>query len=239
MIEVVNKLYIQRFFAQKLPWTDLFRAVTYTQFEGKQTIPWYYRKIEGETSTLDITRPLDELLAAMKSNTRNEIKRAVKEGIVFSQSEDFEAFVEYYNHFCEQKGIDLKTNVRTLKKYDKTFITVAKDGDNTLAMHATVVNEKDSVAMLLYSCSYRLDENVDRKMVGWANRFLHFKDIEHFKSLGISRYEWNGICTDPDRPDVYNISQFKLSFGSQPKRSLSLRTPLFVFMKWISAKIRK
>lgn len=239
MIEVKNKLYTQRFFAKHLHWSDLFKAVTYTQFEGNEKIPWYYRTIDGETSTIDITKPMDELFAAMKSNTRNEIKRAIKEGIEFSHNDDFASFVTYYNRFCEQKGIELKTDIQTLRKYDRTVITIALYGDNVLAMHATVVNDDDKVAMLLYSCSYRLDENVDRRMIGWANRFLHYKDIEYFKSLGIERYEWNGICTDPNRTDVYNISLFKLSFGSEPKRSLSLRTPLFIFMKWISLILRK
>lgn len=221
MIEVVNKLYIQRFFAKRLSWTDVFKAVTYTQFEGKRSIPWYYRKIEGETSTLDITKPLAELFAAMKSNTRNEIKRAIKENITFDQTTDYDAFVAYYNQFCDQKGIEFKTDVATLKKYDKTVITLARYQENVLAMHATVVNKRDKEAMLLYSCSFRLNENVDRKMTGWANRFLHYKDIEYLKELGIERYEWNGVCTNPERPDVYNISLFKLSFGSEAKKVLA------------------
>lgn len=239
MLEVNNKLYIQRFFAKQLPWSDLFKAVTYTQYEGEGSIPWFYQQIEGETSTLDLTKSTDELLSVMKSNTRNEIKRAIKEGVEFSHNEDYESFVPFYNDFCEQKGIDYKTDVPTLKKYNRTIITVARYGDTILAMHATVVNTADKVAMLLYSCSHRMGDGIDRKIIGWGNRFLHYKDFEYFKELGIERYEWNGICTDPSRPDVYNISLFKLSFGSEAKRSLSLRTPLFMFMKWCRKKLKR
>lgn len=38
MIEVINHIYTQRFFAKKTKFSDLFKAVTYTQYEGK-TIP--------------------------------------------------------------------------------------------------------------------------------------------------------------------------------------------------------
>lgn len=239
MIEVINKVYTQRFFATKLPIDDLFKAVTYTQYEGKNKVPWYYKQVKGETSTLDLTRTLDEIFAKMKSNTRNEIKRAIKEGIEFETNYCYDAFVPFYNKFCNSKNLDGKIEVQTLAKYDKTIITVAKYGGVVLAMHATVVNERDKEAMLLYSCSQRLNDNVDRKMIGWGNRYLHYKEFEFFKELGLKRYEWNGVCTNPSNPDVYNISLFKLAFGSEAKMSLGLRTPLFLLLKYIQHILNK
>lgn len=231
MIEVINKIYIQRFFASKLPISDLFKAVTYTQYEGKNKVPWYYKQVKGETCTLDLTKPLTEILAGMKSNTRNEIKRAIKEGIDFETNYCYETFVPFYNNFCESKNLENKIEVNTLTKYDKTIITVAKYDNIVLAMHAIVINEKDKEAMLLYSCSQRLNDNISKKMIGWGNRFLHYKEFELFKELGIKRYEWNGICTNPNNSDIYNISLFKLAFGGEAKPSLGLRTPLFMLLK--------
>lgn len=232
MIEVVNKLYTQRFLAKELKWSDLFQAVTYTQYEGDWGgVMRWYKIIYGETSTLDLTRSEDEILAAMKSNTRNEIKRAIKEGCEFEHNTDYAAFVPFFNDFAISKGLPERVDVHTLAKYDKTVITVAKKDGVVLAMHATVVNPKDGESLLLYSCSKRLDQTVDRKLIGWANRFLHYRDFLLFKEMGATKYEWNGICTDPQRKEVYNISQFKLSFGSEPQKQLNLRTPLFVLMK--------
>jgi lipid II:glycine glycyltransferase (peptidoglycan interpeptide bridge formation enzyme) len=239
MIEVNNRFYIQRFFAKTLLWTDIFKAVTYTQFEGNCKIPFYYKKINGETSTLELTHSIDELFASFKSNTRNEINRAIKEGCEFSYNYDYESFVPFYNEFCKSKGFDDFIDERTLSKYDKTIITVARHNKLVLAMHATVINKKDKEAMLLYSCSQRLSENVDRKLIGWGSRFLHYKEFELFKQMGIEKYEWNGVCTDPNRKDVYNITQFKLSFGSEAKKSLGLRTPLFVLLKSIQRLFNK
>lgn len=238
MIEVVNKLYIQRFFAKSLKWSDIFLPVTYTQYERSENIPFYYKKISGESCTLDLTQSLEDLLSGMKSNTRNEIKRAEKEGIYVEYNKDYESFVPFYNTFCQSKGLDDEINVHTLAKYDETIITMAKYNDMILAMHATVINKKDKEAMLLYSCSMRLTDGVDRKMIGWGNRYLHYKEFLLFKEWGIERYEWNGICTNPERKDVYNISLFKLAFGGTAKATIGLRTPLFVIMKKIQGILK-
>ncbi len=232
-MEIKNKLYIQRFFAKKLHVSDLWKAVTYTQYEGRVIPPFWYKKEIGYTSTLDLTQSLDEIFSKMKSNTRNEVRRAEKEGITFEYNFDYDAFIPFYNEFSESKGLHENIDYDRVAKYDKTYITIAKHGDTILAMHAIVVNEEDSVAMLLLSGSQRLETGVDRKMIGWGNRYLHFKEFELFKSLGIKKYEWNGVVIDPEDKECWNITQFKLSFGSESKESVLLKTPLFVFMKAI------
>ena len=238
MIEVINHIYTQRFFAKKTKFSDLFKAVTYTQYEGK-TIPFWYKKIPVETSTLNLTLPTDALLSAMKSNTRNEIRRAEKENCLFEYNYDYKSFVPFYNEFCKSKGMEDKINEHTLEKYNRTLITMAKRGNTVLAMHATVINKEDKEAMLLYSCSTRLNTDVDKKLIGWSNRFLHYQEFMLFKKWGIERYEWNGICTNPELRDVYNISLFKLSFGSEAKPQLNLRTPLFVLFKELQKLLKK
>ena len=132
-----------------------------------------------------------------------------------------------------------KINEHTLEKYNRTLITMAKRGNTVLAMHATVINKEDKEAMLLYSCSTRLNTDVDKKLIGWSNRFLHYQEFMLFKKWGIERYEWNGICTNPELRDVYNISLFKLSFGSEAKPQLNLRTPLFVLFKELQKLLKK
>lgn len=234
MLEIKNTLYTQRFYAKTLPYSDLFKAVTYTQFEGElNNIPFWYEKHPGETATIDLTKSEEELYKDMKSNTRNEIKRAEKEGCTFETNYDYELFVPFYNAFCESKGLAEKITVATLAKYDKMIIGVVRHGDTILAMHANVVNQKDGSATLFYSCSMRMNENVDRKLIGWGNRYLHWKEFLLFKEMKLNRYEWNGISSDPDHPEWVSISQFKLGFGGTAKYSMGLRTPLFIIMKKI------
>lgn len=205
---------------------------------GGKNIPFWYKVSHGHTATSDLTLPWDEIYSRMKSNTRNEVKRAEKEGVVMECNYDYEAFVPFYNDFCDSKGIPFKINVDTLRKYDKMLITVAKKDSLVLCMHATVVNSKDGEAMLFYSCSQRLSDGVDRKLIGWANRFLHFKELQMFKNQGLKKYEWHSLVVDPE--DIrYSIGQFKLSFGGELHETTNVQTPLFVFMKWIQKLLIK
>lgn len=238
-MEIKNRFYIQRFFAKELYLSDLWKAVTYTQYEGTKKPAFWYKKELGYTSTIDLTKSLDELLSNMKSNTRNEIRRAEKEGCTFEYNFDYNAFIPFYNVFSNSKGLNEDIDYNRIAKYDKTYITIVKHGDTVLAMHAVVVNVQEKVAMLLLSGSQRLDEGVDRKMIGWGNRYLHYKEFELFKSMGIERYEWNGVVVDPEDKECWNISQFKLSFGSEPKESIILKTPLFVILKKVQSLLKK
>ena len=230
MIKIEKSLYTHIMFANKLSVKDLFRAVCYFNFRGDcDNIPAYYHVIKGMTAISDLKLSMDELMGLMKSNTRNEIKRAVKEGCTFEAGHDFESFVPYYNAFCESKGLDDRVYMDRLTRYrgdNQLWITKALHEDKVLTMHATVVNQKEKVAYLILSCSQRLDSGVDRKLIGWGNRFLHYKDFEFLKELGIEEYDWSGICVDP-LDERYSIGQFKLSFGGRLAPGYVISSPLY------------
>lgn len=118
-------------------------------------------------------------------------------------------------------------------KYGDTVITVASHDNKPIAMHATVVSKENNIAFLLFSCSPRLEEDVDPKLIGWANRFLHYKDFEYIKGLGITRYDWCGVVTDPEKKETYSIGRFKLSFGGELCEVVDLKTPLFALMSFV------
>lgn len=233
MIEVKNKYYIQRFFATNLPRTDLFRAVTYTCYIGdKDRIPFWYKKGFGHTGSQRINLDDESILNCFKSNTRNEVRRAIKEGCEFEHDVDFNYFVEFYNRFAGEKNLPT-INRSFLDKYDRIITTCATKNGQILAMHATLFSQKDNMAMLMLSCSPRLEEGIDRRLIGWGNRFLHYRDFLFFRNMGANIYEWNGINMNPETPDRYSIGQFKLGFGCEPVESVGLQTPLFVLMHYV------
>lgn len=227
MIEIKNKFHIQRLFATSIGRMDFLKAVYYAGYRGDIIkIPFYYIVTHGNSAISDLTLSIEELLNQMKSNTKNEIRRAVKEGIDFTANVDFEEFVPFYNSFCESKGLDDIVTIPRLLKYDKTIITKTSINGQPLAMHATVVSKEQKLAFLLFSCSQRFDSGVDKKMIGWANRYLHYKDFEFLKSIGVETYDWSGVCIDPNDPR-YSIGQFKMSFGGKLIDSPSFYTPMY------------
>lgn len=227
MIEIKSRTHTIRLFAKKLPISDLFKIILYNGYRGDYTkIPFYYHIIKGHSAETDLTIPMEDLMAQMKSNVRNEIRRAMKESCEFAVVESFDEFIPFYNAFCESKGLSDFTSKARMSKYEKVLMTKTMHNGVTLAMHANILDEKSKTALLLYSCSPRLEDGVDKKMIGWGNRFLHYKDLEYLKEHGYEIYDWSGVCTDPESPK-YSIGQFKLAFGGKLIDSWSLSTPLY------------
>lgn len=228
MIIAKNKIYILKINAKTISFWDRFRVVNYNDYRGEESsIPSGFKKIYGTTATIDLTQSMDELLAKMHSTTRNEVRRAQKENIVVDIVHDNKTFVKYYNSFAKEKGLPTINETHLTKYGSSVMLVQARFNEHILSMHATMIDNEEKIAGLLYSCSTRLDESVDKKMVGWANRYLHYKEFEILKGMGMAKYEWCGVCLDPEKPDRYSIGQFKLKIGGEVRQDLTLRSPLF------------
>lgn len=240
MIIAKEKFYTLKINARKISFWDRFMVVNYNDYRGEESsIPSGYKKLKGSTATIDLTQSMDELLANMHSTTRNEVRRAQKESIIAEQIHDNTTFVEYYNAFAKEKGLPT-INKTHLTKYGKNLmLTQAKFNEHVLAMHATMIDEEENIAGLLYSCSTRLDEGVDKKMVGWANRYLHYKEFEMLKGMGMTKYEWCGVCMDPNKPERYSIGQFKLKIGGEIREDITLHSPLFSLLLKLRGKLNR
>lgn len=230
MLIINNALHTQKMFAAKVEKSDLWKAVDYSGFQGDSScLPSYYYVEHGMSCKSDLRLSMDELLLKMKSNTRNEIRRAEKEGCEMECGCSYEEFVPFYNAFCKSKGFADVTTIGRLKKYKTTYITKVHRNGEVLAMHAHVIDQDAKLVFLLFSCSQRLDTVSDKKLIGWGNRFLHFKEMELFKNMGLETYEWGGLTLDENDPR-YSIGQFKLSLGGEVYETIGLRTPLYNFM---------
>lgn len=238
MIIAKEKIYTLKINARVISFWDRFKVVNYNDYRGEESsIPSGYKKIKGITATIDLTPSMDELLANMNSTTRNEVRRALKENIVAEQVYDSAVFVAYYNAFAKEKGLP-SINETHLTKFGKNLMLAqARFNEHILSMHATMIDDEEKIAGLLYSCSTRLDENVDKKMVGWANRYLHYKEFELLKGMGMTRYEWCGVCMDPNKPERYSIGQFKLKIGGEIREDLTLHSPLFSLLLRLKGKL--
>lgn len=227
MIEIKSKTHTIRLFANRLQMSDIYKLVLYCGYRGDiAKVPSYYVISKGASCCTDLTQSMEMIVSLMKSNTRNEIRRAEREGCVFSIVDSMSEFIPYYNGFCRDKGLNDFTSEARMGKYKNVLMTKVMHRDEVLAMHANILDYESKVSLLLYSCSRRLSENVDRKLIGWGNRFLHYKDLECLKNLGFEYYDWSGVCMDPNDPR-YSIGQFKLSFGGKLIDSWTIKSPLY------------
>lgn len=239
MIETKSLSHTVRLFATSLCWTDLFKPVMYCSYHGDlKKIPFWYKKEKGHSCVTDLKLSLDELLGKMKSNTRNEIRRAEREGCAFAVEDGVQNFIPFYNSFCDSKGFADQVSEARLGKFKHLLVTKSMKGETVLAMHVTQLDPIGKTALLILSGSQRLDADADQKLIGWGNRFLHYKDLEWLKAQGYEIYDWCGVCLDPNDPR-YSIGQFKLGLGGTVVESWTLRTPLYVFLERAHDLVRK
>lgn len=173
----------------------------------------------------DLTLTSEELLANCKSNVRNEIRRAEKDGIttayygsiVSKTVEDsiIEEFNNEYNVMNEKKGRNARPildNLKHLNACNALVVSTALFNNEIVAFHAYVCD--GNITRLLYSVSTFRNEDITPSIVGRANRRLHYIDMVAFKEHGYKVYDWGGYSLDEN---LKGISDFKAGFGGIEK----------------------
>jgi lipid II:glycine glycyltransferase (peptidoglycan interpeptide bridge formation enzyme) len=176
------------------------------------------------TLVTDLQLTVEEIFKNIKKNFRYEINRSKKENVefeVFSGSElkksknILEYFKKEYEEFTKLKGIKNTYNEVVIKEYienNNILLTKAFKDTENYAQHIYICDGIN--ARLLYSVSNFRSKGIDSNMVGRANKFLHWNDIEYFKKNGYKILDWGGISSI-DEPNGIDI--FKKGFGGEVK----------------------
>ena len=224
MIDIkTNKFYHLVINGSKISSIDYFRLAYYTSYNGET--PLLFKEKKYITSVIDLTLSLDDISSKMKSNYRNEVKRAGNEGVEFELTEEIDEFIKYYNDFASKRGLS-SISKNNVTKYPNFVLTKATYGNNILAYHVTYMDDDIKKASLLFSASNRLSDNVDTKLIGFANKYLHFKDFEYFKEMGYTIYDFSGLVEDPNNKQEYGIGLFKKGFGGEIVECKSIYSPI-------------
>lgn len=177
------------------------------------------------TLVTDLTIEENELLSKIKKNCRYEIRRAEREEAIYTildagelknHPEIVDEFEKTYNKMFEIKGLEGYSFNKSLVKagINAGAVVITKCQDKTdvdlVVYHLYLSDFNNSV--LVYSASPVWDNPEKEKInsIGRMNKYLHWKDMLYFKSMGCQRFEWGGI-TDPDNPN--GIDKFKMEFG--------------------------
>jgi hypothetical protein len=174
------------------------------------------------TRIVDITPSPGELLQSLGKTTRYEIARAKeRDGIetelmLAPMSDDVLRFVEYYDAFAASKGIPRirRAQFEAFAEAGKLIISIARNGERgPLAAHAYLFDH--ARARLTHSASlFRLeDDSKERRLIGRANRLLHWDDILRLRQLGVTSYDMGGWYTKGQDDVLLKINSFKKEFG--------------------------
>jgi hypothetical protein len=162
----------------------------------------------------------EDIFKQISKNCRYEINRAKKENIecVVLEADALKrnpvmlsTFKREYDDFTRLKGIPNTYNEGAMDKYienGNVILTKAFKGDEDYAQHIYVSDKKN--ARLLYSVSKFRTEGLDRNLIGRANKYLHWNDIQYLQSHSFQLLDWGGLSslTDPN-----GVDKFKKEFG--------------------------
>ena len=180
-----------------------------------------------DTLETDLQQSEEAIIANISKNGRYEIRRAEKEGVKAQvkagkslTEQDIKAFCDFFTEFWQSKGVayegkeELYKEISDYAAQGNFVITSAGIGEHTCVYHTYILCE-DTVRLYHSASLYRVDESIPRKIVGMANRYLHKEDMLYFKQNGIKTYDWGGAGKGEE---VKSITEFKASFGGEPKQ---------------------
>ena len=169
-----------------------------------------------ETILMDLTKPDEELLAAMHPKTRYNIRLAEKHGLVIRKEKSGEAISDFYKLLRQTAGRD-RFNSHSKLHYQNLLMTFSYSAeyenvifearyDGQLAA-AAIVNFCGGTATYLHGAS---DYSLRHLM---APYLLHWRIMQIARERGCQTYDLWGI----DEARWPGVTRFKMGFGGERK----------------------
>jgi len=220
-----------KWFAKKFDWSDLFRFVSYRNYLGDPSSKVYrWFSYTNYTLITDLTADEEQCFGRIRKNVRYEIRRAIREQITYQMNKCSRGeFVEFYNSFAKAKGLS-PMRVSMLARYSNhnLVFTQAFREDRLLSAHAYLCDTDKAQVRLQFSPRgiSGSEDSQEMKILGWANKGLHWEDIKYFREKGFCRYDWGGYTPDRSNEATDGVHDFKLGFGGEVKEVFGYSSPL-------------
>jgi hypothetical protein len=214
MITIVRKkaglTYRQHWFARTAQ--QGWGLTTLRQYLGSSPGFPFFKQTQ-HTLLIDLSQDDDALQASMSKNMRSQLRKAENDGFLWEPSTDLDEFRTLFNVFAAEKG--LKMLSRGVLEAEQDFLFIAKTSFETkpLVAHAYLVDKEESRARFLYGATVRLSEGVDANLVGRANRWAHWVEMQNFRTQGLKTFDFGGYALNTTDPQKQGINQFKEAFG--------------------------
>lgn len=184
-----------------------------TRLEVGRAAAWYR---PTSTILLDLGRKISDLFAEANATCRNLIRRAdrvsARTEIRRNDAVAYADFIRLYNRFVEHsRHSEPLSSARLDGLRPISDVFVAYFEGRPLCGHVLVRDETIGRVGLLLSASTRLEGSDAPAFVGSINRWLHWYEIQLYKSEGMLVYDFGGASADTHR--LAGIAHFKQSFG--------------------------
>jgi peptidoglycan pentaglycine glycine transferase (the first glycine) len=190
---------------------------------------------------LDITKPEEELLQAMRKNTRYAIRKAEKDGVVIEKSsslEDFEKFWAIYMETVQRQNFTpysreyLYNEFKAFINDGKAFLFFGKYKEQYITT-AFIVYTTNS-AFYHHGASVHLFPGIS------ASELLQWEAIKEAKRRGCTTYNfWGVVPEDAQKHPWYGLSRFKRGFGGNEEAHVHAQDYVLHPKYWLTFLVEK
>ncbi|MDX1417407.1 MAG: peptidoglycan bridge formation glycyltransferase FemA/FemB family protein, partial [Candidatus Promineifilaceae bacterium] len=191
------------------------------------------------TVELDLTKSEDELMAAMKSKTRYNIRLAGRKGIVVRQgtAEDFPAIAAMYRETAGRDGFTIRPLAYYLDAWNAFYAQgmacpLIAEFENT-PIAAVVLVESGEKAIYMYGAS------TNRERQRMPNHLLQWEAIRWAKNAGFKTYDfWGAPDSFVESDPLWGVWRFKDGFRGEVVRHIGAWDyPSKPFWYWVYTRI--
>lgn len=177
------------------------------------------------TLCIDLTDSADAILHRFSRNTRAQIRKSAEsDALIFEfidqptphQLAEFSAF---YDEFARAKGVEIPgpSLLEAHRASGQFRLSRVRLGDDDLVWHANVCAGR-TIGMLYSASQLRHSDIETRRLIGRANRRLHWEELQRFRGEGLRCYEFGGWYEGSSDAEKLSINRFKEEFGGTKVR---------------------
>lgn len=178
------------------------------------------------TYLVDLTRSVDDLLAALRKETAYKLRRARERDRIVCELQDprerhvMDEFERMYNTFAAVKGLSplQRPRMQSLAESGLLHLSLARTPEGQILLsHANYHDQSRAALLELPSLFRTFSDSAARNLVGRANRLLIWNDIVRYKALGLKFFDFGGWYYGSDA-DMLKVNEFKKGFGGEVVR---------------------
>jgi hypothetical protein len=172
------------------------------------------------TVVIDLSRSEEDIFRGFNDTTRNEIRRAIREGV--SHEITAQPTLDHINEFLaasqdlmKLKGIPVAdfSVLKIHQAHGELIISRTKNSVNEVQSYHVYIR-RGSVALLINSLTIRANKSqADRSFASRANRLNHWEDAKFLKLSGVELLDIGGWASSGK--GLMDLAAYKKGFGGR------------------------
>jgi hypothetical protein len=237
MIRYYKKFYFlkvyENWFQYKYRLKDVLGINVYWHVKKQDTAKVPAIQFISHTVELDLHQDSETIQANFSKQIRQQARIAETEGINCTFQNDIDVFVEFFNDFARKKNTDLVSRRRMEEFGDGITLSFALYNGEIMAAHSYLTDKEAGIVRHHHAATRRLDDQVDKNLIGRANKYLTVKNILNFKEQGYKTFDFGGYAKDTTNESLKGINNYKLLFGGTVVECVNY----FSYAYWLFKKL--